>query len=368
MTPTEYNPSSAGAWSQESEDDLRKTSLTQLGIGADADLPDEVRFVAGIAKLIRARRTNKSADQDGQLPALFLLAPTYEPVKAAMRLKRVPRLQAGLEPLTNRIWFMQATALSGKSMEHHFTDIDDLFQYVVAEMDLGDVPAVLYNPLEVPATLVFYERGVSSVEVAQDSQLEQVEITLEKIFEAIDGIHMNNLVTPEANSKAGQLWKNRAKFWPVQQAEDVVQLYLKAGLAATFPTCTIRVEQTQNTGRLDLEIEESNFRNPSTVVRHALLELKVLRSFRSSGGTVSSGETHDWVRKGMEQAAAYREERGTTKAALCCFDMRSADTGEECFNHIATDADKLAVTLKRWYLYSTSAAYRTARASSRLGS
>ena len=42
-----------GPWSGT---DLVQTARENAGIGADADLPPEVRFIAGVAKLVRRRR------------------------------------------------------------------------------------------------------------------------------------------------------------------------------------------------------------------------------------------------------------------------------------------------------------------------
>jgi hypothetical protein len=369
MAPTEHNLSSTGAWAN---DDLKKTSASQAGVGADAGLPDTVRFVAGVAKLVRSRRASGAAADDVKQPAIFLLSPKFmvgTPLTGtdAATPKRVPRLQAGLEAITGRIWFTPATAVTGTYIPHNFTDLDELFRFVTDDLSLGNVPAVLYNPLEVPATLAFYEFGLLKEEEVQDSLLDQSDITLEKIFEALDVIHRENLITPEVQGKVGQLWENRDKYWPVELAEDTVQLYLKIGLTTAFPTCTIRPEQTQATGRLDLEIEESDFQNPCAVVRHAVLELKVLRSFSSKGTSVSQNKINGWVLSGMKQAAAYRDNRNAKIAALCCFDMRSTDSGESCFDAIATPAATLKVNMRRWYLYSTSAAYRTALISKQLG-
>src|SRR5687767_3721207 len=101
-----------------------------------------------------------------------------------------------------------------------------------------------------------------------------------------------------------------------------------------FPTCTIRHEETGTSGRLDLEIEETDEASLGTVVRYAVLEPKVLRSFRSGGSTYSDQKNLDWIEDGVGQAASYRAERKALAAALCCFDMRKEMTGEKCFDHV----------------------------------
>lgn len=52
---------------------------------------------------------------------------------------------------------------------------------------------------------------------------------------------------------------------------------------------------------------------------------------------------------------------------LCCFDMRTHDVGDiTTFAHVKTDAAKLCVSLKRWYMYRSSDHMRDAMAQRQL--
>ena len=106
---------------------------------------------------------------------------------------------------------------------------------------------------------------------------------MEDVLDVVDRVYETSLVTPSAQSKTGKLWKRAGTFWASERAEDLVQMYLRTGLATAFPSCIVRAEQTQATGRLDLEVEEPDASDRSVVTRHALLELKVLRAFGSGG-------------------------------------------------------------------------------------
>jgi hypothetical protein len=156
------------------------------------------------------------------------------------------------------------------------------------------------------------------------------------------------------------MWEDSDKYWVIKDAEDRIQMYLVTGLTAAFPTTTVRMEQTQVTGRLDIEIEEPDPIDRSKFTRHAILELKVLRSFGSTGNAVSAAETEEWIKSGVEQAAAYRMERKALASALCCFDMRQTDTGEACFTTVSECAKELCVSLWRWFIYSKSKILRSA--------
>ena len=141
----------------------------------------------------------------------------------------------------------------------------------------------------------------------------------------------------------------------------MVQAHVKISLVSRFPFCTIRHEQSQQTGRNDLEIEEADPFDNNSVVRHAIIELKVLRSFRSTGTPVPEADADESIKEGIQQAAAYRAVKSAHWSALSCFDMRSNDAGyDACFSHVKEYASKKDVVLWRWFLYESSASYRKA--------
>ena len=109
-------------------------------------------------------------------------------------------------------------------------------------------------------------------------------------------------------------------------------------------------------GRADIHIAEHDPLDHSQLTHLAVLELKVLRSFSEGGASYSDRKNRTCVEDGIKQAGAYRQEHRHRVAALCCFDMRKEDTGEECFEPWRTLAVIRSVALKRWYLFATSKA------------
>ncbi len=350
-----FDPGALGAWAG---DDLGGTARASAGVGSDADLPRHVRFLAGVAKLIRRRLAEQRAEPSLTRPAIFLLEPSARAHRPDASPTRVPMLDNGLTPVTGRLWFVSPVVVSGHYVELEDGDDDAMFAIVTDTLDLGRVPAIVFDPRTNVPSVRFYPHGLDAPETYEMVSVTGTDVSLERIFEAIERVHSTCLVTPDAQVKAGKLWENNVKCWPSSQAEDIVQLHLKAGLTTAFPTCTVRHEQTDVPGRLDLEIEESDALDRSKVVRHVILELKVLRSFRSSGEIVPPKNTLDWVESGVKQAAAYRQQRGARAAALCCFDMRREYTGEQCFDHVRELAERLTVELRLWFLFGTSARYR----------
>lgn len=353
--------SGAGAFGPWANADLTRTAREYAGIGTTSDLPTDVRFLAGVVQLIRARLARSKEAPDPLLPALFLLEPAPRIDQEESTPKRIPMLDNGLTPLNGRLWFVGAAVVSGHYVSVAEHDDDNLFRFVIDRLELGNVPAILFEPRTGIPEVRFYPSGLGSQDEYKRLPLGGSDISLDKILEAINNVYCQCLVTPSAQINAGKLWEQSDKWRPVVNAEAIIQWTLKAGLVAAFPSCIVRHEQTSVSGRVDLEIEECGPLDREAIVRHAVLELKVLRSFGSTGETVSPSEILAEIKSGVLQAAAYRDDKSARAAALCCFDMRKADLGESCFEHVSTLAEGAKVRLKRWYLFASASLYRKSR-------
>jgi hypothetical protein len=347
--------SGIGAWAS---DDLAATARRSYGVGADAELPPPVRLLSAVARLARTRQAIANNVGDPVFPAVFLLRP-LPPANLAGRANQIPMVDNGLEPITGRLWFVNEAVFEGRSIELEVMADADLFSLVTDEAGCADVPAVLYDPRPNPPTLRFYRSGLGHPNdcLVLPAGLGQV-IDLDRVFEVIDQIHRNVLITPDAQDDVGRLWADAPRGWPAERAEQIVQMHLRTGLSIAFPTCTVRKEQSGVPGRLDLHIEQRDEGNTGQVTVFAVLELKVLRSHRSTGTAVSDAEGLEWIDKGVRQAAMYRDDRNALAAALCCFDMRREITGEACFEPVRELSARLAVSLRVWYLFASSEAYR----------
>jgi len=345
-----------GEWKVE---DLALTAKSFAGIGTDDHLPLEVRFLSRIAKLIQERKVVDSKRSDPNKPAVFLLAPIRRG-KISKTAIRVPMLDNGLNTLNGWIWLVSAAVNSGYRLEVDFQDDDSLFTFVTDSLNLGDVPAVVYEPRGPSAKIRYYPSGLREPDKCAVYPAKGEEVTDKRIFSVIERVYQQCLKTPDAQSRAGKLWVRPDRCWPSSNAEAVVQLNLKAGLAGQFLTCIIREEQTTPEGRTDLEIEEKDPLNRGVIIRHAMIELKILRSFHEGGSEFPPSETLDWIKSGVLQAYEYGTQKSAKLATLCCFDMRQTDEKESCFDHVLELARNKRVVLKRWYIYSSSGSYRKA--------
>jgi hypothetical protein len=125
-----------------------------------------------------------------------------------------------------------------------------------------------------------------------------------------------------------------------------------------FLGCEVRQEEDASVGRLDLLIEQPDRTTPGAIMTHAVVELKVLRSFTNTGSVVNPSVNNDAMKNGVEQAAAYRDKKNARLAILCCFDMRKVENIAACFNLIRSRATSLDVHLRVWYLFGSAARYR----------
>lgn len=354
---------SLGPWK---DANLRVTANADAGIGADAGVPPLVRFRSSVAKLVRRRLAVRGDAGEPNLPAVFLLIPSPPDLAASLNPKRVPRLDNGMHEICGKLWFVGAGPGSGHFIPAAHDDDDELFQFVTDTLKQGDAPAIIFDPRHPELHVRYYRNGLTDIDRFEDFPISGTEVTIEAVTAAIELTHAEKMVTPDAQPKAIQLWHNRDKWWPFENAEDRVQSYLEIALNTAFPTCTVRPEQTMPEGRLDIEIIEHDPIDRSKVTQHGILELKVLRSFGQSGRAVTKKYTFGWIRSGVEQAAAYRDGKGAKWGALVCFDMRNEDVGDAAsFRNVRTLAKTLDVYLRRWFIYATSKQRRAALAAAK---
>lgn len=347
---------------------LRITANANVGLGADAGVPVALRFRSAVAKLVRRRLAMSGSDPDANLPAVFLLMPSPPKTAATFSPKRVPRLDSGLEALSGRVWFVGAGPGSGHFIPAEHQDDDLLYNFVTDTLALAATPAIVFDPRIPHLHVRHYPNGLADPDTFEDMDISHADVTVETVTHAITTTHKKKMITPDAQTAAIPLWIDRDRWWPHSNAEERVQGYLEIALNAAFPTCTVRTEQTgMAEGRLDIEIVENDPIDPSKITQHGILELKVLRSFGSTGRKETKRSVDEWVASGVEQAAAYRDSKRARWAALICFDMRDKDVGDTaCFKHVRTLAVKLDVHLRRWFLYATSKQLRSALAAAKV--
>jgi hypothetical protein len=335
---------------------LQQTAEQAIGAGADANLPATVRFRRSAVWLIRERLKQLAGDVEAD-PAVFLLSPAPQRPDG-QQAELVPMLSNGLTELGRRVWFVGPMCNSGHCHDLEVWDDREAFRLVVDELRLGDAVAVVFDPRSDPFQVRYYPNGLGEHDTCQLIQTSVGYLSIDDVLAKITEIHQDSLVTPTALGSGRRIWARSRTHYVTDNAEAVIQGCLQSSLQRAYPSCTVRPEQPQVSGRVDLEIEEPEPDDRSRVTRHALLELKVLRSFSSGGTPKAKARTKTEISDGLTQARVYRDEKGTRAAALCCFDMRAPPDTDACFEGLRTKAREWKVTLAAWPLYASSSDYR----------
>lgn len=350
-----------GAWTED-DDKLKGVWLT--GKGSDTDLPESLRFLIAVRRMVQTREHETDAEFD-RPAAMVLVSPLfYESPPTA--LVRRPFLNSGNYRLTGQLHYL-GVAATGQSHEYAGGDgalVDALFAD-----NADNLPTVIYLPkASGHSKLNWYPQGVAQPDKVQSFPVATEAPTPERIKQVIDGVYENELRTPDQVPASFSVWKNPAMGWAVKNAEERMQYAVRLGLSGRFsPHCRIKAEQPDKDGRTDIEIVGDFGVAPGKQTNFAVLEMKVLRERGSTGKLRSPAEIDKHVYEGLEQASTYGDDRHFEERLLCCFDMRPNNIGEKTvFAAIRGDAEKLKVHLCLWYLYRSSAHYRGAQMTGKL--
>lgn len=306
-----------GCWTG---DDLGATVKRYNGTRYYQSLPEEAQFVHSVAKVLSMRHA-KDKTMLCSAPSLYILGPV--PTHVGVPPKREPTFSMGGVNVSGKIWFGASAMNSSTGFPAPSgADADGVFTYVSKTLSAGGQPAVYFDGSANEFILRFYPKGVDTPEDCQDILLGGAHITEATLRAVLDRIHELSLITPTASLVAGKLWKDTAKCHPIERAENEVQGILEVGLAQALGNVRVKREGTGAYGRYDLTLLEQDPLDSSKITNHAILELKVIKSFTSTGKKVSDAVNQTAVLKGLKQAFAYRKEHGSRISALCCFDMR----------------------------------------------
>ena len=330
---------------------LLATIADSLGEGLEARLPPHGRFMVSVARLLRKRLT--AQDGSEQEPAIFFFHAARDvPARADVS---VPLLRNGLTPVGSHLWFMGEVAVNTQALPIDEWDDALVFRIVTDDMQIGDWPAVIFDPRPDAPEVLFFPDGIATADSAQPVTLNVESVALSDLFDLIDFVNMRYLASPR---NGPQLWEKQTAWWPIEHAEKRIQEALEIALQLSYPTCDVRAEQPGALGRVDIEVYVPLAGSDGKKTPGAVLELKVLRSFGSTGTPWSNSRTNRWIRDGVVQAASYRDERSFPEAALCCFDMRKNYEGDACFAHVVSLAGRRDVVLRVWPVFNSTSACR----------
>ena len=341
-------------------DELAATAAAKMGTYSDPSLPAHRRFLMTAVEVVRRRRAQPNGAIDPQQIAVFLLCDRLSVTARNREAAREPLFSNGATELNGRVWLTSVEMTAGYRLDPPEDGDGVIFDFIEEGLHLGTVPTVVFDPRPETPVLRLYPNGVANEDNCEFYELNDYEFTFENLIATLDHFYDNYLKTPDCAPLEGRVWKEWRRWIPVPKTEGKIQAILVSNLVGAFRRCVIRHEESTGEGRADIFVVQRSDVAVGGWVYLTALELKVLRSFTSSGTRVPDTTVPKAVEEGLKQAVAYRTEREAQSAVLCCYDMRREDTGEACFEPIRDPAKEYDVELKRWYLYNSSKTYRDA--------
>lgn len=342
-----------GLWK---DDDLSAMISRSTGNRYYQKYPVEVQFKHSVSKVLAMRKA-KDKTALCSAPSLFVLGTVPENVSVVP--KREPTFSRGDVNVAGKVWFgaPAMNSCNGFTIPPE-ADSDKIFTFVSETLDSGSWPAIYFDGSTDNFTLRFYPEGIDNPDKCNDIPLGGAHINEATLKRVLDRIHERAIITPTASMASGELWKEGAKCIPVERAESAVQKIVEIGLGSALGNVRVKREGTGVCGRFDLALIEQDPLEPSKTINHAILELKVVKAFTSTGKVFPSAANQIAVLKGVKQAYAYRKEHGSRISALCCYDMRPSPSLHKYSGRGCKDAENLKVKFWAWPVFSTTEAMR----------
>lgn len=350
--------------------DLGGASATALQLVATEELSnvavtseDPLRRCAGrLLTVVRRRDQQAGAAGDAGRVSIFLLVEHPRLVAKRFTTAYYPLFANGSVPLTGKIWLTQEALSTGYAIDLVDDEPATAFAIVTGDAELTSVPAIVFDPRPSPRELRLYPRGLCHDDEFISVEIKNEALTAEAVMAELEGFYQRCLLTPSSAKASPRIWTNATKFFPAENTEGLIQELLQVSLMAAFSSDDgdIRHEQPSALGRADLLVWQKGPLGTGTRTCIACLELKVLRSFYASGTAVTAAVCVQAVVDGYDQIRAYKNDHDPHLAALCCYDMRSADEGDVIFEPHTEHAAANGISLCRWYLFNSSKAARQA--------
>lgn len=342
-----------GLWSH---DDLRPAILGYDGTRYYNDRPKEIQFVHSVAKIL-AKRLAKEKKEICAAPSLFLLSPV--PNSGDVTWTRYPTFSMGGIEVAGRIWVgSEAMNSANATLMPAGAELGAIFDYVSQKLGAGDAPAVLFDGAANDKILRYYPNGLEDPDTCNDVLVSGSDLTSNTLKMVMDAIHEKSLITPKTSLASERLWKNAGKGYPTKEAEKEIQTTVETSLIHALGSIRVQNEGKGKYGRYDLLLTEQDPLDTTKSTQIAILELKVVKSFTSSGTKHSEYSNKMGVVKGIKQAYAYRLEHKSRLAVVCCYDMRDTPDLHKHSSSSCKMAKKADVLFWAWPIYRNAEAAR----------
>lgn len=218
-------------------------------------------------------------------------------------------------PLLGHLFFSNADASHG-----HFipvpTDAGAVVDWL-EENELADCPIVTVYRNE--KEVVTRRRGVHDSVRRDAIRDREPSATVEQLLEALDLYHRKQVVTPA--ECPGGVWNRAGRYIPGPEPEKSIQQALRFALNYWFRgVVRAEAEDRTNIGRIDVRLLKKEA--SGGLAYWVILELKVIKSYTSTGTSVGDSANVEAIVKGVKQAGAYRANRDAEEGMLEVYDLR----------------------------------------------
>lgn len=319
------------------------------------------RFFRRVSALVATRA---GFGESGQY-TVFLRSEALQDDAKRCSSSEVPLLANGADPVGDRVWLSTASLSTSFELQLQWSDAGSLFK-ALRDASFGDIPAIVVDWRTGVPMGRLYRSGLNNHEDFEEVYFDKAPITRSKMKEVLDKFYERSLRNPSASSEghAKRVWKESAKGIPESRPEEIIQGRLLDALKAAFAMHDLRAEPVTDDGRADIVVWKKSITSGGlpAVINEWVLELKALADRTTTGNIVAPSSVTEAIQSGLEQAVGYKTKLNALHAALCCYDMRKSDCGDEVtFSYIKDDAEVHDIPLWRWFLFRTMAASRGAR-------
>jgi len=349
-------------------------SFTQAdiaGLAHDVQIPENAgasptqRFVRYISDLVKMRL--EAGEASGV--SIILRSDALESDVEGRNCTRHPYLRTGQDALSQKVFISNAVLGLAYAIP---IDVADDEMLAVQKAGLGKLPALIIDWRGDIPRAALYGSGVDHPDDVQDVYLTESDISPADLKAGLDEFYKKRLRTPSlvVQGHSIRIWGEKPSLgWPADRPEERIQGVLMNHLQARYTRFDIRAETANDDGRLDLKISAKLYDGTGEkIIKNVwVLELKALTDRTVNGNPVPKATVEEAILKGLTQAISYKDADHINQAALCCFDMRATDDGDDAaFSAVVEEANDNDIHLWRWFLYRGSAPNRDAKRKARL--
>ncbi len=198
-------------------------------------------------------------------------------------------------------------------------DIEAVFDRL-EEMGLGSAPVAIVDVAN-RVMRCFVGGAESENELRTPLPKTKRAVTLSNLIDVIEEVRVEGLLTPQVCPSS--IWTDQEAYVPGEHVERDIQWGVAMALRSSFRPVVVDSEKITSVGRIDINLVDPEPK-PGCTIHPAVIELKALKSFTSSGNSYSPRSNLAAAMSGFRQTAAYKKKLKAALGLLACFDLRKA--------------------------------------------